>query len=162
MSALVEHVQLPTRHAVRQLLEGLVDRDLTIADGSPVPARTTNLIALYVTPKLATLAIAVMDLEGAARLGGAVGGIGRVLVEECVAGRRLTPALSAATERALTGLSSTFGSSNGTAARLYQVYGPNDVVPADVARLTGLARGRLDLALRIAGYGAGQLSIVVA
>lgn len=67
MSAVVELVQLPSRHSVPLVLENLLERDIAIADGTPAPAKTTNVIGLYVTARLATAAIAVLDLEGAAR-----------------------------------------------------------------------------------------------
>jgi hypothetical protein len=160
MNAVVEHVPLPSRQSVRQLLEDLAGRDIEIADGRPVPARTTNVTGLYVTAKLATAAIAVVDLEGAARLGGAIAGIGRAVVEECIGRRQLTPALLSAAERGLNALPGTFAGP--VPIRLYQMYAPNDVVPSDAAALAGTARNRMDVSARIAGYGSAQISIVVA
>lgn len=162
MSAVVEHVPLPSRHSVRQLLEDLLGRDVEVADGRPVAARTTNVTGLYVTARLATAAITVVDLGGAARIGGAIGGIGRAVVEESVGRRELTPALLAAAERALGGLAAAFTGSQPARIRLYQMYAPNDVVPADAAGLAGSARNRMDISVRIAGYGPAQISIVVA
>jgi hypothetical protein len=45
--------------------------------------------------------------------------------------------------------------------RLYEMYGPDAPLPADVAALTARAGERLDVVLSIAGYGDVRVSVVV-
>lgn len=161
MSAVVEHSPLPNRHAVRTLVEGLTGRDIDILDGMPVASRTTNVVGVYVGDRLATQAVVVIDLEGAARLGGSLGMVPRSGVEDAIAERNLSPVLRTNCHEVLNVLSSVFNVGNAPHVRLYDMYGPNAAIPADVAAVAGLAGSRMDIRLKIAGYGVVNMSIVV-
>lgn len=161
MNAVVEHSPLPSRHAVRTLVEGLTGRDIDILDGVPVQSRTTNVVAVYVNDKLATQAVVVVDLEGAARLGGSLGMVPRAGVEDSIGERALSRVLRDNCYEVLNVMASVFNVGNAPHVRLYEMYGPNAAVPGDVAAVTGLAGSRMDIALKIAGYGVGNMSIVV-
>ena len=58
-------------------------------------------------------------------------------------------------------LSAVFNVPNAPHVRLYQMYGPGETVPSDVAQLAAMLGSRMDVAFTIAGYGDGHLSIVV-
>ena len=161
MTTVSQGVSLPSRFSVRSVIERLVERDVTLADATPVPAKTTNVVAVYVDDKLATAALVVMDLECAARLGGASGTLTRGTVEDAISGRALSPLMRDKCHRLLDDLSAAFVTRGPSRVRLYEMYGPRAAVPADVAALTGTAGPRMDVALRITGYGAGLMSIIV-
>jgi hypothetical protein len=161
MSTVTEHSPLPSRHSVRVLIEDLIGRDIELRDTQPVGPRTTNVIAVYVTDKLATAAIAVVTLEAAARLGGALGMVPRGGVEDAIAGRDLPNLIRDCTYEVLNVLSSVFNVAGAPHVRLYEMYGPNGVVPGDVAAMVGMIGQRMDVALKIAGYGDGSLSLIV-
>ena len=161
MSQLTEQSPMPSRHAVRTTIEGLIGRDLTIADGLPVPPRSTNVVAVYVTDRLATSALAVIDIAGAARLGGALGMVPRGGVDDAIGSRDLPDHLRSNCYEVLNVLSTVFNLPGHPHVRLYEMYGPGAGVPGDVAALAGATSTRMDVTFSVAGYGDGQLSIVV-
>jgi hypothetical protein len=151
---------LPSRHAVRNLLEGLVGRDVDISDGEPVPPKVTNIIAVFVTDKLAVSALGIVNLEAGARLGGALGMLPKGGVEDMIAERDLTGAIKDNCYEVLNVMSAVFNVPNAPHVRLYEMYGPNGNVPADIAAMAAAVGNRMDVRLRISGYGDGLLSLV--
>jgi hypothetical protein len=152
---------IPTRMAVRNLVGDLVGRDVDLRDSEPMPSATTNVIGVYVTDRLATSAIAILDFEAAARLGGALGMLPRGGVEDAIAERQLPPVIRDCTYEVLNVLASAFNVGNAPHVRLYQMYGPGGGVPTDVAAMGASVLGRMDVTLQISGYGNGKLTIVV-
>ncbi|MFI7585893.1 hypothetical protein ACIB24_02315 [Spongisporangium articulatum] len=151
---------LPTRHRIRQLIEEMLNIEVGIADGIAAPARSTNLVGVYVTPKLATTALVITDLEAAARLGGALAEVPRNAVQEAIASRELTPVLSRNFYTLLDNMAKLFNGENQPEISLYEMYGADSVIPADVAALAGSAGSRIDLKLAVEGYGLGQMSLI--
>jgi hypothetical protein len=151
---------LPSRHAVRSLLEGLVGRDVEISDAEPVPAKASNVVAVYVTDRLAVSALAVVNIEAAARLGGALAMLPKGGVDDAIAEKDLFPALRDNTYEVLNVLSAVFNVPNAPHVRLYQMYGPNGAVPGDIAALSATVGNRMDVSMKVSGYGDGLLSIV--
>jgi hypothetical protein len=147
--------------AVRNLVGDLLGRDVDIRDSEPIASKVTNVTGVYVTDRLATSAIAVLDFEGAARLGGALGMLPRGGVEDAIAERQLSSMLRDNTYEVLNVLASAFNVGNAPHVRLYQMYGPGGGVPTDVASMGASVLGRMDVTLQISGYGSGKLSIVV-
>jgi hypothetical protein len=161
VSAVVESSPLPSRMSVRNVVEGLIGRDVDISDGMPVPPKTTNIVAVYVNDKLGTQAVIVVDLEAGARFGGALGMVPRGGVDDAIKERKLSDVLKDNCYEVLNVLASVFNAGTAPHVRLYQMYGPNESVPADVAQVTGIAGTRMDIKLKVAGYGDGAMSIVV-
>ena len=160
MTTMTTGSPLPSRHAVRSLLEGLVGRDIEISDGDPVASKATNVIGVYVTDKLAVSALAVVNLEAAARLGGSLGMLPKAGVDDAIAERDLFGALKDNCYEIINVLSAVFNVPEAPHVRLYEMYGPNGVVPGDVAALAASLGNRMDVRLRISGYGDGLLSLV--
>jgi hypothetical protein len=161
VSAVVEHSPLPSRHAVRSLVEGLIGRDVDIADGVPVPNKSTNVVAVYVNDKLGLQAVIVVDIECAARFGGSLGMVPRGGVDDSISERALPPVLKDNCYEVLNVLASVFNVSGAPHVKLYEMYAPNSAIPGDVAAVAATVGSRMDVKLTIAGYGAGQMSIVV-
>jgi hypothetical protein len=161
VSTMATQSPLPSRHSVRAVIEGLCGRDVDISDGVPVTPKTTNVVAVYVNDRLQTQAIVVVDFEAAARVGGALGMVPKAGVEDAIQERSLTPVLRDNCYEVLNVLASVFNQPGAPHVRLYEMYGPNAAIPGDVAALAGAAGGRMDISLRIAGYGLGLMSIVV-
>ena len=157
----VDSSPMPTRMTVRNLIGDLIGRDIDLRDSDPMPSKVTNVTGVYVTDRLATSAIAVLDFEGAARLGGALGMLPRGGVEDAIGERTLPPVIRDCTYEVLNVLASAFNVGNAPHVRLYQMYGPGGGVPTDVASMGASAIGRMDVTLQISGYGSGRLSIVV-
>jgi hypothetical protein len=161
MSTDVEHSPLPSRHVVRNTIADLIGRDVDLSDGLPAASKSTNVVAVYVTDRLATSALAIIDLECAARIGGSLGLVPKVAVDEAIAARELPSNLRDNCYEVLNVLSAVFNLPDAPHVRLYEMYGPNTALPPDVAALGALVGSRMDVRLQIAGYGTGQLSIVV-
>lgn len=151
---------LPSRHAVRTLLENLVGRDVQVRDAQPVPPKASNIVAVYVTDKLAVSALAVVSIEAAARLGGALAMLSRGGVDEAISNKEMSPALRDSCYEVLNVLSRVFNVAPAPHVRLYEMLGPQGSVPGDVAALSAAVGNRMDIELHVAGFGAGQLSLV--
>jgi hypothetical protein len=152
---------LPSRHAVRTLIEGLVGRDVDVRDAEPIEGKPSNLVAAYVTDNLQVAAAIVVDIECAARLGGALGMLPRGGVDDAIKEIEVSGLLRDNTYEVLNVLAAVFNVSEAPHVRLYDLYGPMGGVPGDVLALTQLIGSRMDLTLTIAGYGEGHLSIVI-
>ena len=161
MTISTEHSQLPNRHAVRNTIQDLIGRDVDLKDGNPPETKSTNVVAVYVTDKLATSALAVIDLECAARLGGSLGMVPRMVVDEAIKARELPTTLEENCYEVLNVLAAVFNLPNLPHVRLYHMYAPNATLPPDIAALGAMLGSRMDVALNISGYGTGLMSIVV-
>jgi hypothetical protein len=161
MSSLVESSPLPGRAAVRGLVEDLVGRPVDLADAEPVPPRAGNVVAVYVSDHLAMTAVIVVDLAGAARIGGALGLLPKGGVDDAIDERDLSGMLRDNTYEVLNVLASVFNAPGAPHVRLYEMYGPDASLPGDVAALTQTLGQRLDVVLTIAGYGDAHVSVVV-
>ena len=161
MTVMLDQSPLPNRHAVRNTIQDLIGRDVDLTDGVPMPAKSTNVVAVYVTDKLATSAIAVIDLECAARLGGSLGMVPRMVVDEAIAARELPSTMHDNCYEVLNVLAAVFNLPNAPHVRLYEMYAPNATLPPDIAALGAHLGTRMDVALKIAGYGNGLMSIII-
>jgi hypothetical protein len=126
-----------------------------------VAAAPSNVVAVYVTDQLAMRAVAVLDLAGAARLGSALGLLPRGGVDDAIDEGDLSGMLRDNCYEVLNVLAATFNVAGAPHVRLYEMYGPNASLPADVAALTARTGERLDVVLAIAGYGDVRVSVVV-
>jgi hypothetical protein len=161
MSTILESTPLPGRAALRSLVEDLVGRPVELRDGDPVPADPTNVVAVYVNDSLGLAAAVVVDLAGAARLGGALGMLPRAGVDDAIDENDIPGMLRENCYEVLNVLAATFNVAGARHVRLYEMYAASTPLPADVAALTARTGERLDVVLSIAGYGDVRLSVVV-
>lgn len=161
MNAVVEQSPLPSRHAVRSVIEGLIGRSVEIEDGIGVPPKATNAVAVYVNNRLGVQAVIVVDLETAARLGGALALLPKGGVDDAIDERSLPDTMLENCYEVLNVLASVFNVGEAPHVRLYQLYGPADAIPPDIAQIAALPGSRMDIDLKISGYGDGVMSIVV-
>ncbi len=161
MSISLDQSPIPNRHSVRNTIQDLIGRDVDLSDANPPGPKSTNVVAVYVTDKLATSAISIVDLECAARLGGSLGMIPRMVVDEAIKARELPTTLEENCYEVLNVLAAVFNVPNAPHVRLYQMYGPNAALPPDIVALGVMLGSRMDVELKIAGYGTGLLSIIV-
>jgi hypothetical protein len=155
-------VLLPAAKDVRDMLAGLLGRPVTVAPGAPVtPAPDRPVaVAVYVDPQLAVNALCLLDLGAAAYTGGALallppGGCQDAVEED----GELTALMVEALHEVVNVLSALFNTPGAPHSRLHRLYPPGEDLPGDVA---GMPAGfnRIDLALDVAGYGRGALSLV--
>ena len=159
--SLVEISPLPSRLAVRNSIQDLIGRDVDLSDGVPVESKASNVVAVFVTDRLTTTAVAVCDLEAAARIGGALGMVPKGVVDDAIKSRTLPSPLEENCYEVLNVMSAVFNLPDAPHVRLYEMYTPNATIPPDVAKFAATLGNRMDVKLKIAGYGDGQLSVVV-
>jgi hypothetical protein len=155
---------LPAAKDVRDMLTGLVGKDVAVAPGAPVTPTPEKpvAVAVYVDPHMAVNALCVMDLGAAAYTGAALallppGGAQDAVEED----HELTGMLVEALHEVVNVLSALFNVPGAPHSKLHKLYAPGDELPGDISGM--LANfNRLDLALEVPGYGKGALSLVLA
>jgi hypothetical protein len=152
---------LPAPKDVRDLLEGLLGKDVTVAPGEPVSINDGAALAVYVDPQLSTNAICLLDVPLAAWCAGALALLPKGGLEDAIEDGELSDMHLEVVYEVVNVAAAMLNGGGVTHSKLYKLYAPGEVVPADLA---GLAAGfnRIDLDVEIAGYGSGALSIVLA
>jgi hypothetical protein len=156
-------VLLPAAKDVRDMLAGLVGRNVVVSPGAPVtptPDRPVA-VAVYVAPDMAVNALCLMDLGAAAYTAGGLallppGGCQDAVEEDGELGTMLVEAL----HEVVNVLSALFNTPGAPHSKLHKLYAPGEEVAADLA---GMLAGfnRIDLAVEVQGYGKGALSLVL-
>jgi len=154
---------LPAAKDVRDMLTGLVGKDVAVAPGAPVtptPEKPVS-VAVYVDPHMAVNAICVMDLGASAYTGAALallppGGAQDAVEED----GELTGLLIEALHEVVNVLSALFNTPGAPHSKLHKLYAPGEDLPGDIQGM--LANfNRIALALEVPGYGKGGLSLVL-
>jgi hypothetical protein len=159
----VSTVLLPAAKDVRDMLSGLVGKEVTVSPGAPVtpePNRPVT-VAIYTAPDMSVNALCVMDLAASAYTAAALallppGGAQDAVEED----KELSPMLLEALHEVVNVLSALFNIPGAPHSKLNKLVADGDEVPGDIA---GMLAGfnRLDLALEVPGYGKGALSLVL-
>ena len=118
-------------------------------------------LAVYVDPQLSTNAICLLDVPLSAWCAGALALLPKGGLEDAIDEGELSTMHLEVVYEVVNVAAALFNGGGVTHSKLYKLYAPGEVVPADLA---GLAAGfnRLDLKVDVAGYGPGALSIVLA
>jgi len=155
---------LPSALEVRELLEGLLGRDVEAeltSTGADPRKHPGAMVGVYVDDAQQLRAVVVLDLALAASVGAAIGLMGVRTAEDVVRTELLSPALYDNAAEILNVASSLFNAEGAPHVRLSEAYAPREILPSDVdARLRGMVR-RMDLEMSVSGYGAGRMSVVV-
>src|SRR6476661_24403 len=156
-------VLLPAAKDVRDMLSGLVGKEVTVSPGAPVtpePNRPVT-VAIFTAPDMSVNALCVMDLGASAYTAAALallppGGAQDAVEED----KELSPMLLEALHEVVNVLSALFNTPGAPHSKLNKLVPDGDDVPGDIA---GMLAGfnRLDLALEVPGYGKGALSLVL-
>ena len=147
---------------VKDVLEGLLDREVLVATGDPVPidTRPRPTIAAYVDDGRALATVVVVDLALTAFVGAALGLVPRGGAEAAVEERTLPASLLENTAEVLNVLATPISEAAGTHQRLLETYGPDRLPPPHVSAWCAALGSRLDLLVEVSGYGRGGLSVV--
>jgi hypothetical protein len=154
---------VPRPKAIKDLLEGMLDREVELKPADPPRAAdlTRTAIAIYVDPNFNLAAVAGAELPLAATVGAAMGAVPPGVAKACVAERTLSPKIAEMFEDVCESLSALLNREGQPQVRLYQVFLPGKVAPGDASsRLLALG-SRLDLDITVPGYPAGKLSLSV-
>jgi len=156
-------VLLPAAKEVRDMLSGLVGKEVSVSPGAPVtpePNRPVT-IAIFTAPDMSVNALCIMDLGASAYTAAALallppGGAQDAVEED----KELSPLLLEALHEVVNVLSALFNTPGAPHSKLNKLVPDGEEVPGDIA---GMLAGfnRLDLALEVPGYGKGALSLVL-
>jgi hypothetical protein len=156
-------VLLPAAKDVRDMLSGLVGKEVAVSPGAPVtpePNRPVT-VAIYTAPDMSVNALCIMDLGASAYTAAALallpaGGAQDAVEED----KELSPLLLEALHEVVNVLSALFNTPGAPHSKLNKLVADGEEVPGDIV---GMLAGfnRLDLALEVPGYGKGALSLVL-
>ena len=156
-------VELPAPKDVRDMLAGLVGKDVTVSPGAPVtPAENRPVaVAVYVDPQMTINALCLTDLGASAYTAGALallppGGCQDAVEED----GELTPFLVEALHEVVNVLSALFNVPGAPHSKLHKLYAPGADLPGDIVGMLA-AFNRIDLVVDVHGYGYGNLSLVI-
>lgn len=153
---------LPTAQDVREMLEMLLGRDVTVETGADKPSLADGVMAgVFVDASLHLRALIVLDLSCSAFVGAAMGLIPAAGARAAVEDRSLTPALAENAQEVINVGGSLLNAEGAPHLRLDAVTYPGERPAGDVAGLVSAFVPRLDLKVAVAGYGEGLLSVVV-
>jgi hypothetical protein len=154
-------MSLPASLAVRNMLEDLLGRDVTVAPADPVVgsdlAKTT--IAVYVDRNLRMAGVLGLDLRLAANAGAALGLLPIGAVEDAVQLGGLTAMLAENVGELCNVFTGLLNRDGGPHVKLHQVFEPGELPPSDVSAQLLALGNRMDLAVDVSRYGGGKLSV---
>jgi hypothetical protein len=148
---------------VRELLEGLLGRDVAVRPAPPLaPGPSTPAsVGVYVDDALRVAAVSCADLALSARAASSLGLLPLSVAEAAIENGELDEGLTENFYEVLNIAASLFNAPGAEHVRLYAMHAPGEPLPAD-ARARALTLGRrLDLEIEVAGYGSGRLSMVL-
>jgi hypothetical protein len=152
---------MPHSKTVKDMLEGLLGRDVDVSPGDPPQAAdlSGSMVAVYVDDAMKMAAVAGLDLTLAANLGAAIGLVPPGGAEACVEDKELSPMIAENAAEVCNVLSALLNQDGAAHHKLHQVYLPGEPAPQDASsRLLALGN-RLDLAVTVAGYGGGRFAL---
>jgi hypothetical protein len=156
-------VLLPAAKDVRDMLSGLVGKEVAVSPGAPVtpePNRPVT-VAIYTAPDMSVNALCVMDLGASAYTAAALallppGGAQDAVEED----KELSPMLLEALHEVVNVLSALFNTPGAPHSKLNKLVADGEDIPGDIAGM--LANfNRIDLTVEVPGYGKGGLSLVL-
>jgi hypothetical protein len=155
-------VLLPAPKDVRDMLAGLVGRNVTVSPGAPVtpsPDRPVA-VAVYVAPDMSVNALCLMDLAASAYTAGGLALLPAGGCQDSVEEGELSGMQAEALHEVVNVLSALFNVPGAPHSKLHKLYAPGEEVAGDLA---GMLAGfnRIDLVVEVQGYGKGSLSLVV-
>jgi hypothetical protein len=154
-------MSLPDRKLVKDVFEGLLGRDVSVGDGTPVSLDNPRpVVATYIDPQHHLATVVAMDLPLAAYAGAALALIPRGGAEAAVEDKMLPDNLFENVSEILNVLAAPIGECAGVHQRLSTTFAPHDPLPGQIASYAATPGVREDLMLDISGYGSGMLSIV--
>jgi hypothetical protein len=162
-AATLTETPLPNAKDLRDLLEGLLGRDVDLTTGGSMVdpgAADGAQVGVYVDAHLKLRALVVADLPLAARAGAAIAlmpaGAAEVAIEE----GQLPESLYENACEIFNVTASLFNVEGAPHVRLDRCFAPGEALPADVAPWVLAYVRRLDVDVVVKGYGPGRLSVL--
>lgn len=158
-----EHVEIPHLKSIRDLLGDLTGRDVEVAAGEPVAVGGLpgSVVGLFVDDELSSRAVVVLDLALAASTGAALGLVPPSGAQAAVEDGELPENLFDNCREVLNIMATLFDVPGSPHLRLYAAYRPTEVLRVDVREIAVRRDRRLDVAVDVARYGPGAMSVVI-
>lgn len=153
---------LPSTKDVRDLLQDLLTREVTVAqdDETATMPAADSTVAVYRDDARNLVAIVITDLALSGHLGAALSLMSREVAGQALADRSLPAPLAENVHEVLSVVGTLFNGHR--AVRLTDVHLPGEPLPTQVSEQTAaLGRRRMDIEVTVAGYGTGQMSVVI-
>jgi hypothetical protein len=157
-------VLLPAAKDVKDMLSGLLGKNVAVLPGVPVTPtpKSPVSVAVYVAPDMSVNALCVMDLAASAWTGGALallppGGCQDAVEED----GELSSLMVEALQEVVNVLSAMFNTPGAPHSKLHKLYAPGEDLPGDIAGMLA-SLNRIDVAIDVPGYGKGGISLVIA
>ena len=155
---------LPSAVEVRDMLEGMLGRDVDVVNGGAMvnPAADDGaLCGIFVDKHLKLAAMVLLDLPLAAHVGASIALVPVNTALFCIEEGALSQALFDNGAEILNVAGSLFNCPGAPHLKLDRCYAPGDPLPSDVAKWVLAYIRRLDLGVTIKGYGTGKFSALV-
>lgn len=162
-AATTTQTPLPNAKDVRDLLEGMLGRDVAVTTGGAMVdpgAGDGAQVGIYVDAHLKLRALVVADLALAARVGAAIALVPAGGADMAIEEGQLSAALYENAYEILNVTASLFNGDGAPHVKLDRCYAPGEALPADVAQWVLAYVRRLDLDVDVKGYGPGRLSVL--
>lgn len=160
---MTQTLDLPAMLAVRNMLEDLLGRDVTVSPADPITVKDvpTTVVALYTDTSHQLSAVLGLELTLAAYAAAALGLMPAGGAEDSIKDKHLSPMLAENVRELCNILTGLLNKEGGPRLKLDKVVLPGEPVPPDAqAHLLALGR-RLDVNADVARYGDGKLTVVL-
>jgi hypothetical protein len=153
---------LPVAKEIRDLFVDLLDRAVTLSPGVALAPTHKNpsTVGVYVDDRLQVTALVVLDLPLSAYVGAAIGLIPPEGAETAI-NTGLSDTLRDNVHEVYNIAASLFNVGQADHLRLYDVHHAGAPLPPDILVKSLTLGRREDLAVDVAGYGSGRLSVVL-
>jgi hypothetical protein len=155
---------LPVAKAVKDLLEDLLGRTISVSPGEPTRGADIRelLVSVFVDDAMQLKAVVGMDLPLAVYAGAAIGLIPASGAQACIEEKAPTPMIAENVTEVCNILSTLLNREGLPHIRMHQTFLPGQMPPPDaIGYLLALGR-RVDLHVEVQGYGKGRFAMVLA
>lgn len=155
---------LPSAKDVRELLEGLLGREVDVRTGGAMVDPTAEggaMVGVYVDRLLSLRAVCLLDVPLAAYVGAAIGLVPARTAQACAEALVLEPPLDENTGEVLNVLASLMNAEGVPHVKLDRTFAPGEDLPHDVVPWVKAYVRRTDLDVDVSGYGTGRFSLLV-
>lgn len=154
-------VQLPSTKLVAGLLSGIVGRDVTAEKAPPINLlqKAPRMYGTYRDPSTQMPCLAVCDMEFCGYVGGAMLVFPLSAIKDVIRTGKLEEGIQDCVREILNICSRIF---NDYSHQVFQdLYSSPAQLPPDAAALLKSNHGRVDMEVEVAGYGSGQMTILI-
>ena len=156
-------MQLPNNKQIKDVLEGMVGRDVALETSAkqmaPIDA-VGGFVATFIDDEQKLCALLGWSVEAAAYVGGCLGLVPPKMTKEMATDKYLRSDIVENITEVSNVISTALNKPGNPHVRMAQTYFPTSTAPDDITKHLFAHSARLDVDVNVSGYGAGQLTIV--